>query len=117
MSLLFTDQICQLNLKTESASYDLSFASGGWHLGETTMHGPNIFSRATGNLEGLAPFKIAGAYTWKDDKSLELTLRYIDCMHTERFSFIFTDDNKVLVDIKDSISARNAPPAIEGVIE
>lgn len=117
MSLQFSDQLCQLILKTKSASYDLIFASGRWHSGETTMHGPSIFSRAAGNLEGLPPFKIAGAYTWKDDKSLELTLKYIDCMHTQRFLLTFTEDNKVLIDIKESISNFGMPSAVEGVIE
>jgi hypothetical protein len=42
-----------LNIKTDTASYDLSFASGRWQPGETTMHGTNLFTRSKGNLEGL----------------------------------------------------------------
>ncbi len=117
MSIQFKDEMCMLNIKTDTVSYDLSFASGSWQLGETTMHGPNIFARSMGNLDGLPPFKIAGAYTWKDDQSLELTLRFIDCMHTERITFAFADNNKVLVDIKDSNSNWNRGPGIEGVIQ
>jgi CubicO group peptidase (beta-lactamase class C family) len=117
MSIQFKDEMCMLNIKTDTASYDLSFTSGSWQLGETTLHGPNLFTRSKGNLTGLPPFKIAGAYTWKDDKSLELTLLFIDCMHTERITFAFADDNKVLVDIKDSNYNWNREHGIEGVIQ
>jgi hypothetical protein len=117
LSLQFRDELCLLNIKTDTGSYDLSFASGSWQLGETTMHGPNLFTRSKGNLAGLPPFKIAGAYTWKDDRSLELTLRYIDCMHTERIIFNFENNNKVVVDIKDSNSPWDRAPGIEGVMQ
>jgi hypothetical protein len=115
ISLQFNDDLCLLHLKTDTASYDLSFAAGRWQLGETTMHGPNLFTRSAGNLTGLPTFKIAGAYTWNEDQSLELTLRYIDCVHTERIIFHF-DNNNVTVNIIDSISPRFAPPAIKGII-
>jgi len=117
LSLQFRDELCLLNIKTDTGSYDLSFASGSWQLGETTMHGPNLFTRSKANLAGLPPFKIAGAYTWKDDRSLELTLRYIDCMHTERIIFNFENNNKVVVDIKDSNSPWDRAPGIEGVMQ
>lgn len=113
----FRDELYLLNIKTDTASYDFSFATGSWQLGETAMHGPNLFARSKGNLTGLPPFKIAGAYTWNDDQSLELTLRYIDCMHTERITFNFGKDKKLLVDIKDSNSNWNRAPGIEGVIQ
>ncbi|MGB8490023.1 MAG: hypothetical protein WCE64_03115 [Bacteroidales bacterium] len=117
MSLQFRDKLCLLNITTDTTSYDLSYASGAWQPGETTMHGPNLFTRAKGNLDGLPPFKIAGAYKWNDDQSLELTLRFIDCMHTRQFTFHFEDNNKVLVDINDGRFSRNNAPAIEGVMQ
>jgi len=117
ITLQFKDELCLLKIKTDTDSYDLSFGSGGWQPGETTMHGPNIFARAMGNLAGLPPFKIAGAYTWKEDQSLELTLRYIDCMHTEKITFNFENNNKVVVDIKDSNSPWDRAPGIEGVMQ
>jgi len=115
MTLQFKDELCLLNLKTDTASYDFSFASGSWQIGETKMHGPNIFARSYNNLTGLPPFKIAGAYTWKDDQSLEITLRYIDSMHTQRITFQF-DNNKVFVDFKDSNFPWSRTPALEGVM-
>jgi hypothetical protein len=38
-------------------------------------------------------------------------------MHTERITFTFAENNKVLVDIKDSNSMRDVAPGIEGVIQ
>jgi len=30
------------------------------------------------HMQGLPPRKVAAAYAWKDDKTLELTIRYIE---------------------------------------
>ena len=115
-AIQFKDNLCNLNINSDTASYDLSFASGGWQIGETKMHGPNLFAKAMGNLVGLPPFKVAGAYTWINDKTLEFTLRFIDCMGTRRITFQFDEKNKVKVDIKDSrYTPRNAP-SLEGKI-
>lgn len=117
MSLQFNNDLCLLNLKTGEAEYALTFASGNWQLGETNMHGPSIFARSANNLNGLPPFKIAGAYTWKADNSLELTLRYIDSMHSQKYIFKFDGSNKVLVDVIDSNARRSNAPSIEGTIQ
>ncbi len=116
LTFQFSNDVCLLNIKTDTASFDLSFGSGKWEMGETLRHGPSIFATAVNALNGLPPFKIAGAYTWKDDQSLELTLRYIESVHNEIMSFRF-EDNKVFVDFPGATgpSFRKIPP-IEGVI-
>ena len=116
MILQFRDSLCFLKINTDTASYDLSFGPGSWQLGETTMHGPSIFSRAFNNLNGLPPFKIAGAYTWKEDQSLELILRYIDSLHTIKIIFHF-DRNKVEVDFGDSTAPRHVLTKIDGLMQ
>ncbi|MGD0342319.1 MAG: serine hydrolase [Bacteroidales bacterium] len=119
IALKFKDDLCLLNLKTGTGSFDISFASGRWQLGETTRHGPSIFERAEGSLGGLPPFKIAGAFTWKEDQSLELTLRYIENVHSEKIIFHFDDldKNKITVDFKNSIFPGFGTPRIEGEIQ
>ena len=117
MSLKFNDDLCSLSLKTDENEYSLTFAAGKWQLGETNMRGPNLFTRSANNQIGLPPFKIAGAYTWNEDRSLELTLRYIDCMHHQKYIFRFDDNNTALVDIIDSNSLRLRAPSIEGTIQ
>ena len=116
MSLQFNNDLCLMNLKTNAGEYALTFAAGNWQFGETKLHGPNLFARSANNQVGLPPFKIAGAYTWNGDQ-LELTLRYIDCMHNQKYIFRLSDNNKVLVDIIDSNSSRLRVPAIEGTIQ
>jgi hypothetical protein len=117
MAIKFDNNLCMLNLKTDTASYDLSFGAGEWFLEETAMHGPNLFARTANNQNGLPPFKTAGAYSWKEDQSLELTLRYIDCMHTLRIVFHFYEDKKVLVDFVESNSPGRKAPGTEGLIQ
>jgi CubicO group peptidase (beta-lactamase class C family) len=112
MKLQFRDGLCLLNIKTDSATYDFSFGAGNWHFGETTMHGPNLFTHSKGNLSGLSPFKIAGAFSWKEDQSLELTLRYIDSLHTLKIIFHF-DNNKVEVDFSESTPPGNRTTRVE----
>lgn len=114
ITLQFDDDLCLATLKTDTASYDISFASGKWYKGETRRHAPSIFAIAQNSLGGLPPFKIAGAYSWIDDNTLELVLRYIDAMHTERIKINF-DGSKVKVDIVSSIGRGNMP-SIEGTI-
>lgn len=119
MTLQFNDDLCLLNLKTDTASFDISFASGRWQPGETSRHGPSIFERAKHSLDGLPPFKIAGAYTWKDEKTLELTLHYIENVHSEKIIIHFDDinKNKIQVDLKGSNSPGNRFISIEGLMQ
>ena len=98
MSLQFNDDLCLLNMKIDATEYALTFAAGNWQFGETKLHGPNLFASSANSQTGLPPFKIAGAYTWNGDQ-LELNLRYIDCVHSQKYVFRFGDNNKVLVDI------------------
>jgi Beta-lactamase len=97
----FKDEMCTVTLKTDTANYKMSFGSGKWEAGATAMHGPYLVAAAKGNLTGLPPFKIDGAYTWKDEHTLALTLRYIESPHTETITCHF-DQNKVLVEIQNS---------------
>src|SRR5206468_7337971 len=82
MSFDFKNGICTVKTKTDTANYNLNFGSGKWQIGETTMHGPYLINAAN-SQKGLPPFKIAGDYTWKDENTLELVLRYIESPHTE----------------------------------
>ena len=119
LTIQFNNDLCLLNMKTDTASFDFSFASGKWQLGETTKHGPSIFERAKHSLDGLPPFKIACAFTWKDEKTLELTLRYIENVHSEKIIFHFDDinKNKIKVDLRGSTSPANRFTTIEGELK
>jgi hypothetical protein len=119
ISLVFRDDLCLLNIKTDTASFDFSFASGRWQMGETTKHGPSIFSQAKNNQNGLPPFKIAQAYTWTDNKTLELSLRYIENVSSEKIVIRFDEigKNKILFDNNAGQSRFRKIPPLEGVMQ
>jgi CubicO group peptidase (beta-lactamase class C family) len=104
MSLIFEEDICRLNIKTDTGDYSFSFGADSWQHGQTTMHGPYLVSAAKNKLAGLSPFKVTGEYTWIDAKTLELVLRYIESPHTRTFLCRFNEDS-ISVDIKQSFSA------------
>ncbi len=97
----FINNTCHLTLKTDTALYNLLFAPGKWQPGKTDKAGPNLLSKSKENFSVLAPFKVAGSYSWKDDHTLELVLRYIESPHTETMICHF-DENNIAFDIANS---------------
>lgn len=91
LSLSFEDDICKMMIKQDTTVYDLMFSPTSWMERETLRHGPSLTARAKANLTGLPPFKVAGNYTWKDNKTLELVLRYIESPNDEKFVFTFQE--------------------------
>jgi CubicO group peptidase (beta-lactamase class C family) len=119
ISLQFKDDLCLLNMKTDTASFDFSFASGRWQSGETAKHGLSIFAQAKNNQNGLPLFKIVQAYTWSDDKTLELSLRYIENVSSEKIVIKFDEigKKKILLDFKGPGSRFSKALPLEGVIQ
>jgi hypothetical protein len=101
----------KVTLKTDTALYELVFASGRWQTDETTRRGPYLLTKAIANRNGLPPFKVAAGYTWKDDHTLDLTLRYIQSPHTEKIICRF-DQDKISIDFQNSIN--NEKITLEG---
>ena len=113
ISFLFKDKVCHLTIKTDSATHQLAFSSGKWQGGETTRHGPYLLTNAKANLSGLPPFKVAGSYSWKDENTLELVLRYIESPHSEKMIFQFDKDN-VTVEIQNSLDYGSKKTIFKG---
>ncbi len=101
--LTFRDGVCHLKLDTAS----LAFGQGQWVYGETGRPGPYLVSIARGNRVGLPLYKVAGAYAWKDSKTLELTLRYIESPHTEVIRCVFEGDRMIMQ--SEHLFNRNLP--------
>ena len=89
----FREDICFLQMKVDTNTFNLTFAAGKWAYGETGRLGPSLVGRAKAHFAGLPPSEVAGSYRWKDEKTLELTLRYIESPHTEIFTCKFDQDN------------------------
>jgi CubicO group peptidase (beta-lactamase class C family) len=114
ISFRFIEDQCQVTLKTDTATFDISFGSGKWQLGQTTKPGPYLLWYTKSNRVGLPPFQIAGSYFWQDEKTLELILRYIESPHTERMICQF-DANTISVDIQDSFNYGTSHMILKGV--
>jgi hypothetical protein len=116
MNFQFTDSVCKASMMFDSASYNFSFGSGQWITGETTLPGPNLLLLAKAHFVGLPPARrVAGSFGWKDEKTLELVLRYIESPHTETITCRF-DKNKVSVDFRNSYAPENIQPELKGIV-
>jgi CubicO group peptidase (beta-lactamase class C family) len=93
ISFQFTDNTCKVSMTVDTARYNFSFGSGQWIAGETTLHGPDLLLQAKAHYVGLPPAKVAGSYTWKDENTLELVLRFIESPHTETITCVFDKES------------------------
>lgn len=84
---------CTLALYYDFKHYSLEFGAGKWVAAQTDRPGPYLVAAAKGNRVGLAPYLVHGAYSWKDDHTLELTLRYTESPHTETIVCKFEGDS------------------------
>ena len=114
-SFEFKNDICYLSLKTDSVTHRISFGFGKWELSETTKFGPYLVARAKANRVGLPIFKVAGSYGWKDEKTLEMTLRYIESPHTETITCTF-EDEKVSVDFQNIFNKNQKRKISKGIV-
>lgn len=116
IAVSFENETCHLTLTTAAgAKFPIRFGAGTWARGETTRKGPYLVSNGKNNLEGLPPFKVAGAYTWQDDNQLVLTLRYIESPHTETIRCRF-DGDKLLLDFEDRFNKPDKAKTITGTL-
>jgi hypothetical protein len=97
ISFNFEDGACSINeISSEGIIYPFTFGRGQWKLFETNKPGTNLIPHSGANLRFLAPFKVAGAYNWQGENTLQLSLRYIESPHSEYYTFEFTGDNVTL---------------------
>ena len=111
LKINFSDTLASVHIKKAASEYVLNFASGKWHFDETEFPGPNLVPNK--NIDILRPFKVAGSFTWLDDNSIELTLRYIESPHTETITCVFLD-KKVGVSFKNIFTPGDDIKLTEG---
>ena len=112
----FKNEIFNLTLKTGSKIHQFSFGAGKWEEGETTRYGPHLTAAFKGNRVGLPPFKVAGSYTWKDETTLELILRYIESPHSEKIICRF-DEEQVSVEFESSFNRSGTKNTFKGILQ
>jgi len=101
ISFNFSNDICTVEIQTDTAHYQVAFGAGKWHAAETRMPEPALTSGMIANTSMIYPAKIDASYTWKDASTLELVLRYIESPHRETFTCHF-QDNKLSMDVARS---------------
>ncbi|HWB24595.1 MAG TPA: serine hydrolase [Chitinophagaceae bacterium] len=93
LSFAVQNGVCKLGVQGDTALYNISFGNSKWYAGTTTMPGPYLVAFEKGFYKSMPPLKVTGSYDWKDDHTLELTLRYIESPHTEKIVCNFDGDN------------------------
>ena len=116
LSFKFHDNVCDVKLETDTAVFQLAFGAGMWQTGETTKHGPSLVAGAKGSFVGLPPLKVAATYTWKDENTLVLKLRYIESPHTEKMVCNF-DGYNISIDIENSFDYGNKKTTLKGKLK
>ncbi|MEA5425767.1 ChbG/HpnK family deacetylase [Arcicella lustrica] len=111
----FNNGVCKVSFKTDSATHQIPFGAGKWELSETTKFGPYLVAAAKANRVGLPAFKVAGSYTWKDENTLALTLRYIESPHTETIICSFDGDN-VSIDFQSIFNINRKRTISKGIV-
>ncbi len=109
LSLKFSGDTCHLSMIADNTDYSIPFGNGKWTVAETVLAGPNILSRPG----ALSMNKTAGSFTWKDDNTLELVLRYIESPHTIKMTCLFDGENAE-INIHLSIPPGTDLPPIKG---
>jgi predicted glycoside hydrolase/deacetylase ChbG (UPF0249 family) len=104
-----------VSLATDSVDHTLKFGNGTWVENTTTKFGPYLVARARGNRIGQMPFKTANTYTWLDEKTLELTLKYIESPHTETIVCVF-DGDYITLDFQNIFNKNTARTLIKAVV-
>jgi len=102
-------------MTTDHSDYKFALGAGHWIAGETKKPGPDLFKSALSHTTGLLPCRVVGCYSWKNNNTLELVLRYIESPHTEKITCKL-EQNSMLVDIWQSNTPSDKIPILKGKI-
>ena len=120
ISFLAQKNTFRVTLGVAGKSYPILFGKGKWLKGATALPWgpPSLTGKPREGSQGFSANKIATAYSWKNDTTLLLTVRYIESPHTQTFICHFNANN-INVRIDNSIKgmtpgANDKNPVING---
>lgn len=93
----------------DGARHLIALGAGHWEMGQTSIPGPNLLPFYPANEDILLPAVIASAFSWEDDNSLKLTIRYIESPHTAYYTFRFGDQEVTMKKTASMGLYRNLP--------
>jgi CubicO group peptidase (beta-lactamase class C family) len=111
-SLDFKGDICIANFTVGDMNYTIPFGRGAWVMSETGLSGPSLIN----NPVALTANKVAGAYTWSDDTTAEMTLRYIESPHHIKIQCRFNGNNAYM-NIRFSTPPGTDLPPLKATME
>jgi CubicO group peptidase (beta-lactamase class C family) len=117
LSFVFTPGGCRVNFHGAKGDHPIAAGLEQWVRGETDLPGtpPRLI---TGRVPGSGKFmKIASSATWRDDRTLELMLRYYETPHHDVITCSFAGDTVKLSFLSSILklrSAKDARPVLEG---
>jgi len=99
----------RMTLTEGGRDHAIDFGLGRWRTGETALPGtpPRLISG--GAPKPGTPAKTAAAAAWKDARTLELVVRYVETPHRDTIACRF-EDGAVRISFMNSIAAMAAKP-------
>ena len=111
LTLDFAGDTCYLSLGNGETVRSIPFGRGEWITSGTEMAGPGILRRPGVSSSN----QVAGAFTWEDDSTIVLTLRYIESPHHLKMTCSILGDTAV-VRIRQSTPPGYDLPVLKGVM-
>ncbi len=113
ISFEFAGDSCNVILTAGETDYPFSFGNGKWLKGETDKKGPNLLENARGHFAGQGSPKTACSYTWQDENTVTLILRYIESPHSVTYTCRFEGDS-IVAALKISSAFESEPVIMRG---
>lgn len=104
----------QMNFANDKIN-EFTFGANEWIQGETNKPVNSLAAQPNDQILKLAPFKVVGAYSFPDENTLELTVRYIESPHTDYY-LCKVDGDSISVEISNSRTQRKNPEIYKGVL-
>lgn len=116
ISFNFENENCKATM-TFSGDKQTEFMLGAnqWIKGETNKPVNTLAAQPNDQILKLAPFKVVGAYSFPDENTLELTVRYIESPHTDYYLCKASGDS-ISVEISNSRTQRKSVESYNGFI-
>lgn len=115
LTFTFSNNECRVTEKTNSDTYEITFAADAWRTDVTKKPGPSLVGGALTNTSFLYPAKIASSYSWLDNNTLQLVLRYIESPHSETLVCRF-EHNKIEADVMKSFDYGKQKVTLTGTL-
>ena len=101
-----------VEMETAGQKHLIAAGRGGWIESETGLAGPNLISRPGGTMS----HRIAAAYEWISDSTLDVTIRYIESPHHIRARCSFEGDT-LIMNVRLSTPPGYDMPPSKGVLQ